>query len=64
MDWGKNFSVSSLHAIWFSMSNSVAANYAVVAPKDGIGNTVSMMQLVITFVFVTIIISRSIPQSK
>jgi len=65
MNWGiNNMPASSLHSLWFSMSNSVAANYAVVAPFNGIGNAVAMVQLVITFLFVTIIISRSIPQSN
>ncbi len=63
MNWGEGMGISGLHALWFSMSNSVAANYAVVSPLDGIGNTVAMIQLVITFFFVTIIISRSIPQT-
>jgi hypothetical protein len=53
---------SSLHALWFSISNSFAANYSVVVPSSGTGNSITMIQLVITFIFVTIIISRSIPQ--
>lgn len=53
---------NSLHAIWFSVSNSLAANYSVVSPVTGLGNNAAMVQLLITFVFVAIIISRSIPQ--
>lgn len=53
---------TSLNSIWFSMSNSVAANYAVVAPVTNDGNSTAMIQLVITFIFLSIIISRSIPQ--
>lgn len=55
---------TSLHAIWFSISNSLAANYIAVSPLTGLGNSVAMMQLLITFVFVAIIISRSIPQKN
>jgi hypothetical protein len=55
---------SSLHAVWFSISNSFAANYAVVAPSTDVGNTIATIQLLITFIFVTIIISRSIPQKS
>lgn len=49
-------------AIWFSVSNSLAANYSVVTILSDIGNTIAMVQLILTFIFVTIIISRSIPQ--
>ena len=59
--WSK-MGILKSQAIWFSISNSVAANYNVIAPKSDLGNSVSMIQLVLTFMFVTIIISRSIPQ--
>lgn len=55
---------TSPHSIWFSISNSLAANYSVVSPITDLGNTVAMVQLLITFVFVAIIISRSIPQKS
>lgn len=61
-DWV--YSASNLHSIWYSISNSLAANYEVVKPITGLGNSVAMIQLVITFIFVTIIISRSIPQKS
>jgi len=62
-NWGKT-PPSILHALWFSISNSMAANYTVVSPSTGVGNAVAMVQLVITFIFVTIILSRTIPQTK
>lgn len=52
-----------LQALWFSISNALAANYDVVKPGDDpVANAVCMCQLVMTFVFVTIILSKSIPQ--
>jgi hypothetical protein len=54
--WGK--SASLLHAFWFSVSNSIAANYNVVVPITDLGNSVAMIQLLITFAFITIILSR------
>lgn len=60
MDWGGN--VSRLHGLLFSMSNSVAANYNTVNPATDFGNYVAMVQLVVTFLFVSIILSRSVPQ--
>ena len=63
MNWGQEASVTFLHSFWFSMSNSIAANYSVVLPLTGFGNSIAMIQLVITFIFITIILSRSVPQS-
>ena len=50
------------NSIWFSVSNSLAANYSIIQPTTDFGNSVAMTQLIMTFIFVTIIISRSIPQ--
>jgi hypothetical protein len=61
-NWGTT-PPSFFHAVWFSFSNSVAANYAVVMPVSDLANSVTMIQLMITFIFVTIIISRSLPQT-
>lgn len=60
--WGDLSSAipTSLHATWFSISNSFAANYDVVKPITDPGNTVAMVQLLMTFVFITVIISRAI----
>ena len=62
LDYNWSGSITNTKAIWFSISNSFAANYETVAPISDIGNSVAMTQLVITFIFVTIIISKSIPQ--
>lgn len=62
-NWGTS-GVLKLHAIWFSISNSVAANYNAISPNTDLANSISMIQLLITFLFVTIIISRSIPQKS
>jgi hypothetical protein len=55
-NWGKN--VSLIHAFWFSVSNSIAANYTAVVPITDLGNNVAMIQLLITFSFITIILTR------
>ena len=52
------------HAIWFSITNSISGSYSTVNPISDIGNAVSMIQLVISFVFITIVVSRSIPQKN
>lgn len=51
-------------SIWFSISNSFAANYDLVKPISELASSVSMIQLIITFFFITIIISKSIPEIK
>jgi hypothetical protein len=53
-----------MKSIWFSISNSFAANYDSVKPLSELGSSVSMIQLIVTFIFVTIIISKSIPEIK
>ncbi|MDP1728490.1 MAG: hypothetical protein Q8M15_17025 [Bacteroidota bacterium] len=57
-------SASSLNAIWYSISNSLAANYDEVKPLTSFGNSIAMIQLIITFIFVTIILSKSVPQKN
>lgn len=63
LDWG-NSGLNSSHSIWFSISNSVAGNYNGISPMSDLGNLVSIIQLLITFLFVAIIVSRSIPQKQ
>lgn len=64
--WGgeTNLVPSSIHSFWYSISNSVTASYDLVKPVTEFGQTISMIQLIITFIFVTIVLSRSIPQSN
>lgn len=61
--WSKICSVFS-QSIWFSISNSLAANYDLVKINLANGYSITMIQLLITFVFVTIIVSNSIPQNS
>jgi len=58
--WGSG--VGTIYAIQFSFSNSVAANYDQVSVQTDMGNVIASIQLFITFIFVAIILSRSIPQ--
>jgi hypothetical protein len=51
-------------AVWYSISNSLAANYEGVKPMTDLGNNISMIQLIITFIFITIILGKSIPQTN
>jgi hypothetical protein len=53
---------SMVYSLVFSFSNSLAANYDAVKPATDFGYAISHIQLVITFIFVTIILSKSVPQ--
>jgi hypothetical protein len=55
---------SFLNWFLYSASNSIAANFNSIAPKDVIGNQVSMIQFIITFVFIAIILSKSLPDAE
>lgn len=59
--WG-NGSPTFIHSLWFSISNSLTAGYDQVKPVTDFGYTVSMIQLLMMFVFLTIIIGGSVPQ--
>jgi len=59
--WESN-NFSKLNSFWFSLSNSLTANYKGVESITNIGSTISMIELIIMFLFITIIISNSIPQ--
>lgn len=54
----------SQYAILFSFSNSLAGNYEGVTPLNDFGNLISNIELFISFTFVTLILSRSIPQTN
>lgn len=61
--WGEK-GISFSHSIWYSITNSISGNYSVVSPISDLGYSISMIQLVISFVFITIVVSRSIPQKN
>jgi hypothetical protein len=61
-DW-KGGSIDKIHSILFSFSNSLAANYEDVKPITDFGNIIANVQLLISFVFFTVILSRSLPQT-
>ena len=62
-DWN-NKTPEAKYSLMYSFSNSLAANYADVKPITDLGNQVSIFQLLTTFFFLTIILSKSIPQTS
>ena len=61
--WGTEQPVF-IYSLWFSISNSLTASYEQVKPITDVGNTIAMMQLLMMFVFLTIIIGGTVPQIK
>lgn len=53
---------SVMHSIMFSLSNSLTASYDQVKPSTEIAYFITIIQLLMIFIFLTIIISGSIPQ--
>jgi len=51
-------------SVFFSLANSFTTNYNSVKSITEIGHKITLMETVISFVFLTIIISNSIPQIK
>jgi hypothetical protein len=59
-----NDSPTNLKSIWFSLANSLTAEYEYVLPNTQNGLDITITQLIISFVFLTIILGKSIPQTS
>ncbi|WP_066839178.1 hypothetical protein [Rufibacter ruber] len=51
-------------AIWFSFANSLTANYEYVKPITQNGAVITVTQLIVSFIFLTLILGKSLPQTK
>jgi len=54
----------NIKAMWFSFANSLTANYEYVKPITRNGVEITITQLLISFIFLTIILGKSIPQTN
>jgi len=63
-DFTNNATNSFIHWFWFSASNAVAANYDAIKPYSCFGYHITMIQLLISFVFITLILSKSLPDAE
>ena len=61
--WDYTSSLDS-QAIWYSIANSLAVGYKPVEVLSKIGADISTFQLILSFVFLTMILSNSIPKSN
>ncbi|RTY89533.1 hypothetical protein EKL32_22615 [Flavobacterium sp. GSN2] len=62
-EWSEKIPLTT-KALWFSFANSLTANYEFVRPinKDGVDLTIT--QLIISFIFLTMILGNSIPKTN
>lgn len=62
-EWSEKIPLTT-KAIWFSFANSLTASYEFVKPitKDGVDLTIT--QLIISFIFLTMILGNSIPKTN
>jgi hypothetical protein len=62
-NWPNNISSFS-KSILFSTANSLTAGFEGITPIDTVGNLLTILEIVISFIFVAIILTKSIPQTK
>ena len=62
-DWSEKIPLTT-KAMWFSFANSLTANYEYVKPINQAGASITITQLIISFTFLTLILGKSIPQTK
>lgn len=62
-EWSEKIPLTT-KAIWFSFANSLTANYEFVKPIDKIGVDLTITQLIISFIFLTMILGNSIPKTN
>ncbi|AWK05032.1 hypothetical protein HYN56_12655 [Flavobacterium crocinum] len=60
--WLQNKS-SSIDAMWFSCANSLTAEYPNVTPHTTTSYHITIIQLIISFVFLTLILGKTVPQT-
>lgn len=54
----------NIKSLWFSYANSITADYEYVKPITELGINLTITQLIISFIFLTIILAKSIPQTS
>ena len=61
--WNNNLSIIK-QSLLFSLSKSLSTNYDIVMITSKIGNDITNIETIISFVFLTIILSSSIPTTN
>lgn len=61
--WSNDVALN-VKSLWFSYANSITADYEYVKPVTEVGINLTITQLIISFIFLTIILGKSIPQTS
>lgn len=59
--WSENSAVF-INSIFYSLANSLTMNYELVKPISDIGHFISVIQLAMMFIFLSVLLAGSIPQ--
>lgn len=62
-EWSEKIPLTT-KSIWFSFANSLTANYEFVKPISKVGVDLTITQLIISFIFLTMILGNSIPKTN
>lgn len=62
-EWSESIPLTT-KALWFSFANSLTANYEFVKPITKSGVDLAVTQLIISFIFLTMILGNSIPKAN
>jgi len=62
IDWNSK-NISWINSVMFSFNNSLGGSYSNISPQTDLGSFICGIELFITFIFATLILSRSIPQT-
>ncbi len=61
--WSNDLALN-IKSLWFSYANSITADYEYVKPITEVGINLTITQIIISFIFLTIILGKSIPQTS
>ncbi len=62
-EWSEKIPLTT-KSLWFSFANSLTANYEMVKPITKNGMELTITQLIISFIFLTMILGNSIPKAN
>lgn len=62
-EWSEKIPLTT-KALWFSFANSLTASYEFVKPLNKNGVDLTITQLIISFIFLTMILGNSIPKTN
>ncbi|APA92856.1 hypothetical protein [Myroides sp. ZB35] len=62
--WGEKGDLGISNSLWFSFANSLTVDYDLIVPKNELGHNLVTLQVIVSFIFLTMILGNSIPKSN